>query len=141
MTPSFLRWIAGCDPLEYGSAPPANLPARTPRANPVRRNVARARTVSAAVSDGYPGLIELYQRSDGGSTPLAESWSDKTCFKRESPASLVDSQRATSTSWVFEARSSHQPSPVFTRTPSMSKTSAPFADTRLATSSMTANLR
>ena len=42
------------------------------------------------------------------------------------------SARATSTSWVLEARSSHQPSAVCTRTPSMSETSAPSAFSRSA---------
>ena len=51
------------------------------------------------------------------------------------------SARATSTSWVFEARSSHQPSPVLTRTPSVASTFAPSADRRSRTSSTIANLR
>ena len=57
------------------------------------------------------------------------------------PASSFASARATSTSWVLEARSSHQPSAVLTRAPSVRSTSAPRAASRSSTSSTTANLR
>ena len=51
------------------------------------------------------------------------------------------SQRATSTAWVFDARRSHQPSVVFTRTPSTVSTAAPASANLPATSDTTANFR
>ena len=63
------------------------------------------------------------------------------CFSRSSPASVLASARATSTACVLEARSSHQPSSVSTRTPSVSDTFAPSVRSRAATSSITSNLR
>ena len=57
------------------------------------------------------------------------------------PAWSFASARATSTSCVFEARSSHQPSAVLTRTPSVASTLAPSAESRSRTSSTIANLR
>ena len=48
--------------------------------------------------------------SSGRLTPLAASAALRSSFRRSRPASLALSQRATSTGWVLEARSSHQPS-------------------------------
>ena len=62
-------------------------------------------------------------------------------MRRSRPASLALSQRATRTAWVLEARSSHQPSGVLTRTPSMSFTLAPACFSRALTSSTILNLR
>ena len=63
--------------------------------------------------------------SSGKVTPLADRAALRSAISRCSPASSGASQRATSTAWVFEARSSHQPSLVLTRTPSMSVNLAP----------------
>ena len=60
---------------------------------------------------------------------------------RSRPCWLSLSARATSTSCVFEARSSHQPSRCVTRTPSVSSTSASVPASRVLTSSIAANLR
>ena len=54
---------------------------------------------------------------------------------------IAASARATRTSCVFEARSSHHPSLVVTRTPSVSLTSASVSLRRALTSSIAANLR
>ena len=65
----------------------------------------------------------------------------KCAISRSRPALEDASARATSTSCVFDARNSHQPSGVVTRAPSVLFTSAPSADSRASTSSITANLR
>ena len=51
------------------------------------------------------------------------------------------SARTTITAWVFDARNSHQPSPLRTRTPSISIISASRRRNRPRTSSTIANLR
>src|SRR3546814_2418692 len=79
--------------------------------------------------------------SGTASRPDAASWALIWSIRRLSPASSFASARATSTSWVFDARKSHQPSGVLTRAPSISLTCAPAARRRASTSSMTANLR
>src|SRR5471030_52896 len=79
--------------------------------------------------------------SSGSSRPLWARAALRSSISRSRPASFALSQRATSTGWVFEARSSHQPSGVLTRTPSMSFTLAFAAFSRAFTSSTTVNLR
>ena len=59
------------------------------------------------------------------SRPDRASCSSIWATRRSRPAWSFASARATSTSWVFEARSSHQPSAVLTRAPSVRSTSAP----------------
>ena len=91
---------------------------------------------------GFEAAARRRPRQPSGSvTPDAASWAARSVLRRPRPSAVVDSARATSTSWVFEARSSHQPSAVRTRTPSMSLTSAAACRSRSATSSTTANLR
>ena len=46
----------------------------------------------------------------GACRPEASRCRTRSCFSRSSPSSLVASARATSTAWVLDARSSHQPS-------------------------------
>ena len=64
----------------------------------------------------------------------------RSSISRSSPSSLALSQRATSTGCVFEARNSHQPSGVLTRTPSISMSLAPAFFSRALTSSTILNL-
>src|SRR3546814_2267333 len=72
---------------------------------------------------------------------VAVNYSARAACRRPSQVSSFASQRATRTAWVLDARSSHQPSAVFTRTPSIPSTSAPAAASRSRTSATTANLR
>src|SRR5581483_1368893 len=73
--------------------------------------------------------------------PLSASWASIWAISRSSPGWSRASARATRTSWVLDARSSHQPSAVLTRAPSVRSTLAPAASSRSSTSSTTANLR
>jgi hypothetical protein len=73
--------------------------------------------------------------------PLWVSWAERSALRRFKPASSRASQRATSTSCVLLARRSHQPSAVFTRTPSTSETLAPLWRSRAFTSYTVANFR
>src|SRR5262249_34236799 len=79
--------------------------------------------------------------SSGRLRPLGASADLRSSFSRSSPASLALSQRATSTGWVLDARNSHHPSGVLTRTPSISMSLAPAFFSRALTSSTILNLR
>src|SRR5205085_2434335 len=67
------------------------------------------------------GRASLYRHRraqySGSASPLAASSAPSCCLRRSSPGSVEDSARTTMTAWVFEARSSHQPSGLRTRTP------------------------
>ena len=76
-------------------------------------------------------LVLALMRASTAAMPLFSSCSLTVAIRRSRPASSFASARATSTSWVFEARSSHQPSAVLTRTPSVELTSAPSAASRV----------
>ena len=65
------------------------------------------------------------QATARGSIPLSVSWRASSAVSRPRQSTSGASQRPTSTGWVFDARSSHQPSSVLTRTPSISCTVMP----------------
>ena len=67
-----------------------------------------------------PDFQQSRQSVTGKARPLASSCARSRLLSLSRPLGVADSQRATSAACVFEARNSHQPSSVSTRTPSMS---------------------